>query len=244
MKSIRKNLKKKFEAFKKEFEPLYKISSVEAYFALPKSEREKWGLYRKPFALPSELFNKSETGGWGAFERQIRKEYPIQGFLREWLFTTENPVNWFFYRIYRRYRDIKYAIKKFFRPAHPRFRKVYPRHKWMDVHYAVEEINLALLLDFWYEEVVDGLVKWNGDRYHRAVYDFLKKSVYWIEKTRPRLEAQIQAEHKKIHAYYEQGIKKTYEQKYGRINRIEKQIQDKITEIIVKMAKYRPYLWT
>lgn len=240
-------MKTSITKFKNRLKPL-NVHSVEGYFAIPKKDREFCGIYLKPYALPSTILD-DDVKGWEFFEKEIRRIYPVQGFIREWLFTYDNPVYAFVGRFFEKCKDLKYAVKRLIKPYHPRWRKIYPRYSYMDIHYAIEEINLAFILDFWYEEVVDketGENRFvceedNGKR--KEIYLFLRDAVNWIEVEKKDINKMIEAEWLRIHKIRKDKTL-TYEQKFGEVNRLEKFIRDRETEIIKKLVEYREYLWT
>ncbi len=73
-----------------------KVNSVEEFFSLNIKNREFFGFYLKPEALPWEQMIETEENGWDFFYKEIKKQYPIQYFLREWIFSLNNPVVSFF----------------------------------------------------------------------------------------------------------------------------------------------------
>jgi hypothetical protein len=231
------------------FLPYVNVHSVQDYFALPKSERERFGLYRKPFALPCEWLQgrgasigkvKPDKQGWASWELEIRRQYPVQWFLREWCFSWENPVYAFFKTLYFNYREKKYAVKRYINPFYPRFRKSVPRHQYSDVCEVLRKVNFALLLDFWYDEMVDGHVDWNDNSNHRDFFKKVKNAVKYIELERPALE-------QKADAALTVATKKktgTFEQRYGKHDAIEKKITEKDTELLVWIMQNREMFWS
>jgi len=226
--------------------PHVKTHDVDEYFAMPKSERQKWGIYLKPLALPCEMFERDENKkGWDYFDKKIREEYPIQGWFREWFLSIDNPVYWFINRNWRTMRDIKYNIKHFISPCHPRFRKAYPRHKWQDLSHAMVDINFAIIQDFYYEEIKRDIVNWESTEDHKAFREWIEKAIYWIEKARPQAEKDIQEEYTKISEEKRNRNKDlTYDDIYGKINAIEKQIDETDTIILKEMIEKRGFFWT
>ncbi len=222
------------------------VSSVEEYFNLPLSEREWHGFYRKPRSLPIEWLSP-DLIGWNAFHEEISKQYPIQYFFREYLTSTDNPVVFCFKKwLSWPLRDFKYAVKLFFKPRFPRWRKVLPRHKYSDMTQTVVEANFAMLLDFYYEEVVDGFVNWESDDVHKTFFDKLKEHVNWIEKERKEQdtlmsEALSSASQNKV---YTAEKRLDYHKTYEEYNRLEQQIKDKETEILQWMINNRDFFWT
>ena len=221
------------------------VSSVDEYFALPKSGRELYGLYRKPFALPMDRPSflgggTSKQKGWNVWEKEIKRLYPLQWFVREWCFSWENPVYSFFKGFYFDYREKKYAIKRFIKPFYPRFRKSMPRHKYTDVCEAFRKVNFALLLDFWYDEMVDGIVNWNDNPLHKAFFNRVKAAVRYIEVERPALE-------KKSDTALTVATKKkkgTFNERYAKHDAIEQKIKQKDTDLLVWMMQNREMFWT
>jgi hypothetical protein len=220
--------------------PYAKARTVEAYFALPKNERERFGFYLNPVSLPCP-FNDDTVQGWEHFDMEIRKRYPIQGWFREWFLSIDNPVYWFFYRLSKNIRGIKNNVRRFIKPCHPRFRKVYPRHKWHDLKEVIEDINFALIQDFYYEEISKDFVNWNSTDEHKAFRAWIEDAIFWIEKAEPQAQ-------KDLDAAYENVDKKnkslSYEQKYAEVNRIERTIEETNTRILKEMIEHRGFFWT
>lgn len=220
--------------------PNIDVYSLKEYFALPKNKREKWGIYLKPYALPSDILkeNSEEMHGWTAFSKAIRKEYPIQGFIREWLFDMDNPIYAWFMVMKHRYNDIRYAIENFINPNFKRWRASCKRHQYKDISSLIVDSNFALILDFWHEEVSKDRIDWKSDKKHKQFYDWLKKSVNWIEKGRAKKEQKIEELYEIVHS------KNTYGQNYGIIDQIETEIHKRDTLILKEMIEYRDFFWT
>lgn len=91
-------------------------------------------------------------------------------------------------------KDIFRSIKRFFKPCHPRWRKVLPRNRYADVDHVIEESVFALVLDFWYEEarpevtIVDWSLEETG---HAEFYAWLQKAVQKIEEEFPRRDKEL-----------------------------------------------------
>lgn len=219
--------------------PLAPAHSIAEYFALPKNKREKWGIYLMPISLPCNILESKEEDedtGFSAFAVEIRKQYPIQGFIREWLMSWDNPVYGFIQRIFSKCDDVKHNIKRFINPCCPRMRKAYPRHGYKDITGAVTDINFALILDFWYEEVVDGHVNWQSDDIHIKFYNELKAAVHFIEVERPKLQDAISNALNKAD--------KTREEQYLEYASITKQAAVKDTETLNWFITSRDFFWT
>lgn len=230
--------------------PYVEVHGVDEYFDLPKAQRERWGLYRKPFALPCEWLQtrvgsktsapKAEKKGWKSWESEIKRRYPVQWFVREWCFSWDNPVYAFFKGLYFDYVEKKYAIKRFIKPFYPRFHKSVPRHTYCDISEALRKVNFALVLDFWYEEMVDGIVDWNDNAKHKAFFKKVKAAVKYIEVERPALEKKSDTA-LTIATDKKNG---TYEERYKKHHAIEDKITQKDTQLLVWMMQERGMFWT
>lgn len=217
-----------------------KVDSIEEYFALPKEKREKWGFwYLKPYALPWERFNDEESEtGWAEFSRQIRKHYPIQGFLREWFWDWDNPVYAFFSLKKMKIKDLWYKTKCFFKPKHPIIRKALPK-TWCDITSLLIDLNLAMIQQFWIE-TKDGFVDWESDEGYRNFYKQLKQANRYITETRPKLEKRIDSGYKFARNNKNLG----YEEQYFKVNYIEKMIDNFDKKYIKWAIDNKDYFWT
>jgi hypothetical protein len=222
------------------------VKSVDDYFSLPKNEREYFGLYKKPFMLPWEHIGIGVEKGWDHFYDHIRKEYPIQYFIREWIPSMDNPLIY----AYKKYiscpiREMKYTLSNFISPCFPRWRKVLPRHKYSDIANVMVESNLALICDFYHEEVIDGNIDWGHNEEHKKFYTELVENVNWIEHERHKIdrmmrEALTEAVKNKI----KKNEKNDYFETYADYNNLEKHKIDKETEIIKWFIDNRDFFWT
>lgn len=220
------------------FFPYVSVNRVEDYFMLPKEKREKWGIYLKPIALPFNIFCEEENG-WCHFSKEIRKKYPIQGWIREWLFSFNNPVYSFLSNIRNSIRDKILSFRFFLNPVHYRFRKAYPRHKWQDISHSIVAVNYAMIQDFYHEEMSRDFVDWNSTKEHQEFFDWINKSIYWIEKARPQAKKEIESKYAKI-----SNKNESYSQKYSGIIEIENIIEDTDSRILKQMVEYRGFFWT
>lgn len=223
-----------------------KIESVDEYFALPKEKREYKGFYRVPFALPSSLFpNKEGEKGWEDFYKEIKKRYPIQYFFREYLTSIDNPLMYIWkIKISAPFFHFKYAVKRFFNPILPRWRKTLKRHQYSDICEIIRTSNFNLILDFYYEEVVDGVVDWNADDLHQKAYKEIIETVKWIEEEREKaVEKSYELLDKSNRKYKEDGTV-DYKSTYKEHDELESFIKNKDTEILKWMIDNRDFFWT
>ena len=87
--------------------------------------------YKKPRSL--EWNPRDDSVGWSAWEKQTKKDYPIQYFFRE-------DVRLYFSIMWRRIKDFKYKIQCFFFPKHQEIRKAIPR-TWADISSLIVDVN-------------------------------------------------------------------------------------------------------
>lgn len=226
--------------------PHLKINSVEEYFKLPISEREWHGLYKIPYALPLEQFEiDPEIQGWDSFYSKIKKLYPIQYFFRKWLPSYDNPIVLYWNRLVNwPLVNFNYKLKLLINPRFPRWRKSLPRHMSLDITELVVTSNLALICDFYRDEVLDGWVDWSqGD--HKTFHDDLVSKVKWIEEEREILkelieEALTNASKNKIIV----NKKLDYHTTYAELHRLEANLKNKDTEVLKWFIDNRDWFWT
>ena len=140
---MRKNKLQKILAYRMDARRYVDVNSIEDYFDLPNSERTRFGFwYKKPYSLPGLL--DDESGGWSDFSRAIRKEFPFQGWLREWFFTMDNPLYAFCIRTKQLINSLYYKTKCFFFPYHQKTRKTIP-NTWTDVATLIVYVNFAMI---------------------------------------------------------------------------------------------------
>lgn len=218
------------------------VYTVEDYKAIPKEKRELNGWYLVPFGLQVNLgdFKKKESE-WDKFYAFVRQEYFFQWFFRHWITSWDNPVYAFLKLWYMKYQDVKHTTKRFFKPYFPRWRKSCKRHEYKDICSLVVDSNFALILDFWYEEVVDGFVNWQSQPSHKQFYNEIKKNVKYIEEGRKKLEDKSDIELSKA---TNKSRKLSYQEKYGKYNKIEEQIKTLDTAVLVWLANNRNFFWT
>ena len=242
------NLKKLEKTLnRKGFLPTVDTAVVKDYFDFPKEKREKWGLYLTPFALPMDRFinpdvTVTSTKGWNAWYAEIKKRYPVQYFFRKTLFSYYNPVYAFYKSFCWKFDEFVWNVRRFVKPHNPRFRKAYPRWDISDTTELAVDVNFALILDFWYEEVKNGIVDWTSDDKHKKFYRELKAAVKYIEKDRPALQKKSDAELTK--ASNKKRKEWSYMGLYDKYDALEKEITDRDTDWLIWFIKERDAFWT
>lgn len=203
--------------------PYSKASTAEEYFSLSKREREKYGLYLTPFALP--WGGDENDNGWNAFDKRIRAEYPVQFFFRK-------TVASFLRRIkYRYFETPYYNIRTWLDNPNKRIRACVPRHKWIDRCGLVWDLGEAIILDFKIESD-KSCVDWSSDE--------LKEVKQWVDFAHDKIIKTIPSLELKKDSIYASETENKYEQ----IELIEKEIRQLKENILLKLVKYREYLWT
>jgi len=171
---------------------------------------------------------------WEDWRKKMKKEYPIQYFVRE-------IVEDYGFAIKGMFRDTKYAIKCFFKPHHSDIRKVIPR-KWADVTSLIVDVNFAMILSF-KKEADESQVDWNHTKEITEFKNWLDSAAHWITVGKVNCEKQRDTLYPP-HPLPEHMRDWSYEQLYGELNKIEKLINDTNTNILKQMIDYREYFWT
>lgn len=152
------------------------------------------------------------------------------------------------------------VFRPIFRPSNSRIRKSIPR-QYRDVTSLIVDINFEFIKAFYEDEYVDGVVDWSATEHHQEFAHWLELSYKWITQRRPELEkerddaypkrsgdfldsfVEITDENgKKLYQFKDDGI--PFEEKYAEVNRLEKLIDEKDTEILTQIIKRRDYFWT
>ena len=139
----------------------------------------------------------------------------------------------------RQYYRVK--VRTIFKPQHSRIRKVVPRY-WMDLDYVLIAVNFEIIKSFYEEEYKDGPVDWNSDKVHKEFAKWLEEAYKYITIDRPALEQKIENAYPDS-ANYPSG-KTTYSKLYGKVDKLEKELKDRDTEVMTELIKRREGLWT
>jgi hypothetical protein len=160
-----------------------------------------------------------------------------------------------------RWADLFYyeKIRPLFSPRNNRYRKVIPR-TWTDVSSLIEIVNFEFIKGFYEGEYLHGNTDWEGTGIHAVEFARWLESAYdYITIERPQLENDMDNAYPPLRPIFEPceiddkgKVKmykmvddgKTYEEKYGEVNRLEQLIQDKDLEILTQLVKYRHFFWS
>ena len=210
-------------------EQLNSISAQRGIFAkLFKYLEFKGILYTTPSSATME--------GWDKWRAKVKKEYPIQYFIRD---KFEDIEYWFI----SRYKRIRYWVKTTLRPENSRIRAAVPI-RGSDLCAIITEMNFALILQF-KEEADKSIVDWDAHETHKEFKDWLDRAALWITEGRPNLEKELQR------AYPETSINdiltvdlNQVKDLYSEVYRLEDLIAQTDENIIIQMVKYRGHFWT
>ena len=151
------------------------------------------------------------------------------------------------------------VIKPIFRPSNSRIRNSIPR-QYRDVTSLIVDVNFEFIKAFYEDEYVDGVVDWTATENHKEFAEWLERSYTYIIDERPKLEKQkensypkmglfdqlfeeiIDDNGKKLFQFKDDGI--PYDVKYGEVNRLEKLMVERDTDILNQLIKRRDYFWT
>lgn len=203
-----------------------KYYKFEDWKDLPVEEREKFGFYCVPNALESE---NSILSGWSAWRDWIKKEYPVQYFFREYLGQEIYYIGW-------RLRDAYYNLKCQIFPWHGKVRNSIPK-TWIDCSELVRIVNFAILEDF-YDEILKNPVEIPDKERQQKFELFLNESIHYIRIGRAELERQLDA------AYPPHERQGSYQELYSEVDRIEKLIHAKDSQVLNGIIEWREALWT
>jgi hypothetical protein len=163
-----------------------------------------------------------------------------------------------------RWADLYYyeKIRPIFSPQNKRYRKSIPR-TWSDVSGLIETVNFEFIKGFYEDEYLHGHTDWEGTGEHAVAFAKWLESAYdYITIERPQLEKDMDNAYPPLRSLEEMFVpcetdekgkvkmfkmverKESYEELYGEVNRLEQLIQDKDTEILSQLIKYRHFFWS
>lgn len=154
----------------------------------------------------------------------------LLGYKRTW----QDELHWFY--IDKIYRRIPYQIRDFYwrhiktiwRPQHSRIRKAVPKH-WVDLDHVLQEVNFEIIKSFYEDEYKAGIVDWEGTGGEALKFTkWLEEAYMYVTSYRKVLEKQID------NAY----------PNYREVEKLEKEMEDKDTKVLIELVKWRRHLWT
>jgi len=158
-----------------------------------------------------------------------------------------------------RYYD---KIRPIFAPENNRIRKAIPR-TWTDTSHLIEIINFEFIKSFYETEYLHGHTDWEGTGEHAVAFAKWLESAYnYITIERPQLEKDMDNAYPphqplkemfvpcetddkgKVKMFKMTPREESYEELYGEVNRLEQLIQDKDSDILTQLVKYRYFFWS
>lgn len=225
------NVWQKFKDWLDDFNPLnrYKsVNTVEEYTSLPRRERTVWGIfYMHPhISSPYSLFGNSEDRK--ALDEFIKKEFPIQNWVRETSFTLKVKLS-------VNYDKLRY----FLNPRQKWLTKQIPK-EWNDKTNLIPLVNFAMVVHFIEVEDANGITNWSnsGDTVNQF-YTELKECYDYIKNRRPQLQKELD----ESYPNYEKRTGK-YEIDYAETNRLELLINKEDTKYLTWIVVNRDFFWT
>jgi len=203
--------------------------TTEEWLKSPRKERMpcKWywptGWYDAPFAM---MMND-----WDNWEKHIKKEYPIQYWLRE-------NFHYTFRRLYYIIRNLKHRI---FIPRR-RMRNALFTHKWIDLVELVPQFHFQAIIEYVEEEKAFKEVVWAEDLVNLKTVEVgkkLKEYYNYVKNERPYLIDKLSLAYERVEIISNPSVNP-----YDEVNRIEEQIKTKDTELCIWVVNNRDYLWT
>ncbi len=148
--------------------------------------------------------------------------------------TWQDKVRWFIcYEIISR---IPYPIREFYynniktiwAPQHSRIRKAVPKY-WWDLDHVLQVVNFEIIKSFYEDEYKADIVDWEGTGGDSLKFTkWLEEAYTYITVYRKVLEKQID------NAYPD----------YDKVYNFEKEMEDKDTEVLINLVKWRRHMWT
>jgi len=170
---------------------------------------------------------------------------------------TKGRATTFFQLLPYSWKDFYYNhIKTIFKPHHKRLRKAIPK-QWSDITHLIVMVNFEFIKSFYEDEYSIGLVDWDATEHHKKFAIWLEKAYYYIMVERPKLLKQQDDSYPEVNLELETGFdknglrftkiknaRKSYEELYGEVDRLEQLINKKDTKVLTEMIKYRDHFWT
>ncbi len=198
------------------------------------------------------------------FSDMVKYEKSLRSKFNDFLFNTFGVRKiWQLVPFVPRWADLYYydKIRPIFAPQNKRYRKIIPR-TWSDVSHLIEIVNFEFIKGFYEGEYLHGHTDWVGTGEHAVEFAKWLESAYdYITIERPQLEKDMDNAYpplRPMDEWFEETDKtlngtklfkmkertESYEELYGEVNRLEQLIQDKDTEILTQLIRYRYFFWS
>jgi hypothetical protein len=199
------------------FSKLFKYLEFKGYF------------YSVPFAASMEE--------WDEWRVNVMKEHPIQYAIRDAIEDIE-------YKLYRKWRSLRYKVKTFFVPENAMIRKAVPK-RYADTTSIILDVNFATILQF-KKEADESMVDWQAHEEHAEFKAWLNTACVWINEGRANLEKEKDKAYpsRNISVLLKPSTIEEYQDMYKEVNRLEALIDQTDENILIQMIKFRNYFWT
>lgn len=245
-----------------------KVSNLQEYKNLPIEKRSKKLLfltyyvywYKNPYALPinglNDLIDRSlspNDNGWNGFYFYIKKEFPIQYFIRERIpnFWMDIKRHFGFWKM----KDFYYNhIKTIFYPFNNHSRKIIKR-QYQDFQNNIVNVNFAIVKD-----LVEQQNEYNGVDNLYAEYlanpeiseneQMAEVDKKWLNFRQQLFNCYKYITEKRVtllnnieNSYPDIGAKGSYEELYGKLNRLEGELEKMDSAWLNWIINNRVYFW-
>lgn len=123
----------------------------------------------------------------------------------------------------------------------PRLKKVYKHLSYRDLENKIAELNFAIILDFWYQQIKESDWDWTELEDRKNFYKWIKNTVEYIENERPLLLNKIKLSLDEASSHKE--VSKDTIKLYREYRELNIELQEKDNSIITELLKYRNYFW-
>lgn len=158
----------------------------------------------------------------------IRNRPPLKWHQKLWNkihFTTYDSV-WYVYRL--------------FKPCHQKVRNTIPR-QWSDLVELIRDVNFAFIVEFYEDEYRKESFADPDNDEAQKVAEFLETSYKYIKEERELLQNKISLE---LDLVWRVDNKEQRSKTYADIFVLEKELESRDTEVLVKLMQYRAWMWS
>jgi hypothetical protein len=140
-------------------------------------------------------------------------------------------------KVYYMLYDFTWWVYRLFKPCHKKIRNTIPR-RWVDSVELIRDVNFAFITEFVEDEI--HITDWEHNDEYKKVFTFLKESYSYITEERQLL---VDKKEKLLIEAFESNLK-PYVERYGEHDLIETEIENRDTDILIKLMQYRQWLWS
>ena len=158
------------------------------------------------------------------------------------------------YRIRSVYYDY---IRPIFKPQNTKIRNCIPK-TWCDITELIVRVNFQFIKSFYEDEYINGVVDWSDTEAHINFSKWLENSYKYVTQERAQLEKERDDAYPAIdfdklftkstdsqgRSVFSLLTDTPYEVRYAEVIRLEKLIEEKDTQVLNDLVKFREYFWT